>query len=80
MKITYSSTLPKELFEDLEFYSKKMKLPKNQIIERSLQAYIEKIKKAEYAASFRRANKDKAHQTLADTGLEDYLKILDNIN
>jgi len=43
----------------------------------ALSAYFEKIKKAEYIRSFKAAAGDEEQLLLAEEGLEEYLKILD---
>jgi len=76
--INYTSSLPSELLEMLDSYSKRFKTPKNRIMEQALRAYFEKLKKAEYTHSFRKAADDAGMPTMAEDGLADYLKILDN--
>jgi predicted DNA-binding protein len=73
----FTSTLPTELLEQLAEFSKKLNLPKNKIIEKSLRQYLENLKRAEYIRSFQRAAQDSDQQELAEMGLEDYLKIID---
>lgn len=75
--INYTSSLPSELFELLDLYAKKLKIPKNRIMEQALRAYFEKLRKAEYTHSFRKAAVDEEMPMLAEDGLADYLKILD---
>jgi predicted transcriptional regulator len=74
--VNFTSSLPKELIELLDQYAGKFRLPKNRIIEQALTAYFEKLKKAEYAHSFRRASGDEEQVLMAEEGLEDYLKII----
>lgn len=74
--MNYTSSLPKELIEILDSYAGKFKIPKNRIIEQALFAYFEKLKKAEYAHSFRKAAGDEEMHNMAEEGLEDYLKII----
>ena len=74
--MNYTSSLPEELIEMLDTYARKFKMPKNRIMEQALRAYFEKLKKAEYAHSFRRAAGDEEMNSMAEEGLEDYLKII----
>jgi predicted transcriptional regulator len=74
--VNFTSSLPKELIELLDQYAGKFRLPKNRIIEKALTAYFEKLKKAEYAHSFRRAAGDEEQVLMTEEGLEDYLKII----
>ena len=75
--VNYTSSLPSELLEMLDHYAVKFKVPKNRIIENSLKAYFENLKRAEYIRSFKRAACDTNIIDMAEEGLEDYLKILD---
>ena len=75
--INYTSSLPADLLEMLEHYAVRFKVPKNRIIENSLKAYFENLKRAEYIRSFRKAAGDSEIIDMAEDGLEDYLKIND---
>jgi UDP-N-acetylmuramyl tripeptide synthase len=75
--VNYTSSLPAEVLEMLEDYAMRFKVPKNRIIENSLRVYFENIKRAEYIRSFRRAAGDADILDMAEEGLEDYLKILE---
>lgn len=77
--VNYTSTLPAEILNALDAYAKKFKVPKNRIIEEALKAYFERLKKAEYTYSFKMAAKDPEMKALAEEGLGDYLKILDEL-
>lgn len=77
--VTYTSSLPKELLEQLNEMAKELNLPKNKIIERSLRLYLKKLKKAEYIRSFQRASQDEEMMTLAEEGMEDYLNMVDEL-
>ncbi len=74
--LNYTSSLPAELLQMLDNYAREFKMPKNRIVEKALLAYFEKLKKAEYAHSFRKAAADEEMVSMAEEGLEDYLKIL----
>ena len=79
MKDSYVSTtsLPTELVGLIKEYSIKFKVPKNRILEEALKAYFERMKKAEYIHSFKKAALDEEIVLMAEEGLADYLKILD---
>ena len=74
--MNYTSSLPAELLEMLDSYARKFKLPKNRIMEQALLAYFDQLKKAEYVHSFRKAAGDEDMLTMAEEGLEEYLKII----
>jgi hypothetical protein len=75
--LTYTSTLPKEIIQLTDYYARKLKIPKNKIIENALTAYFEKLKKAEYVQSFMKANNNVEMKDMAEEGLEDYLKLIE---
>jgi predicted transcriptional regulator len=75
--VTFTSTLPPEVWQALETYAAKFKVPRNRIMENALVAYFEKLKQAEFTRSFKKAAGDPEMKSLAEEGLEDYLKILD---
>ena len=74
MNITTS--LPAEIVSRLDDYSRKFRIPKSKILEQALEAYFEKIKKAEYIHSFKIAAREDEMLSMAEEGLEDYLKII----
>ncbi len=73
---TFTSSLPDKLLKDLAETAKNLELPKNKIIEKALEYYLDQIKRAEYAKSFQRASSDPEMLSLAEDGLEDYMRIL----
>lgn len=75
--MNFTSSLPAEILEMLDAYARKFKVPKNRIMEQALIAYFEKLKNAEYARSFKKAAGDPDLISMAEEGLEDYLKILE---
>jgi len=75
--VNYTSSLPADLLAKVEEYAKKFKVPKNRIIENSLRAYFEDLKRAEYIRSFKAASGEGEIHDMAEEGLDDYLKILD---
>jgi hypothetical protein len=77
--ITFTSTLPEEVWQVLDAYAVKFKVPRNRIMEQALRAYFDKLKQAEYTRSFKKAAGNPEMESLAEEGLEDYLKILDEL-
>ncbi len=75
--LNYTSSLPSDVLELLDYYAAQFKVPKNRIIENSLKAYFDNLKRAEYIHSFKRAAGDQEMMDMAEEGLDDYLKILD---
>lgn len=74
---TFTSSLPEEVFEDLDKTAKRLSVPKNKLIERALRVYLDQLNRAEYELSFRRASSDENILDMAEEGMEDYLKQLD---
>ena len=73
---TFTSSLPDDLLKELDKTAKELKTPKNKIIERALNLFLEEVDKAKYAESFRRASKDKDIMAMAEEGMADYYKML----
>ncbi|OFY49693.1 MAG: CopG family transcriptional regulator [Bacteroidetes bacterium GWF2_41_31] len=76
--ITFTSTLPDELLLKLNNMAKRMSMPKNKIIEKALQIYLDQLTRAEYVQSYKQAATDKDLLDLAEEGMEDYLKQLNS--
>ncbi len=74
--ITFTSTLPDDVFLKLGEVSKRFSLPKNKIIERALSIYLEQLNKAEYIKSYKRAADDEDVFSIAEEGMEDYFQQL----
>lgn len=75
--VTFTSTLPEDVFKRLNETSGKLSVPKNKIIVKALQIYLDHITRAEYANSYKQASEDDDILELAEEGMEDYLKQLD---
>jgi predicted transcriptional regulator len=74
---TFTSTLPDELIKNLNEMAGKLAIPKNKIIEKALQIYLEQLTRAEYIKSFRQAAEDENIIEIAEEGMVDYLKQLE---
>jgi len=72
-----TTSLPAEVLNNLDHYAKILAVPKNRVIEKALKDYFEKMKKAEFEYSFKKAASDPVVCSMAEMGLEDYLKMLD---
>jgi len=73
---TYTSTLPDKLLNELAKASKDLKMPKNKIIEKAVEIYLEQLDKAAYKKSFKRAAKDEDMIAMAEEGMADYFQML----
>jgi metal-responsive CopG/Arc/MetJ family transcriptional regulator len=76
-QITFTSTLPEKVLRELNHHAELLKTKKNKIIEQALRKYFEEQRKGEFIQSFRRANNDEEMISLAEEGIADYLKLLD---
>lgn len=74
---TFTSTLPDDLLEMLSAQATKLSLPKNRLIEKALRLYLTHLEKAEYISSYRRASDDADTLLIAEEGMADYLRQLE---
>ncbi|MGC9353715.1 MAG: CopG family transcriptional regulator [Mariniphaga sp.] len=74
---TFTSTLPDELLQKLNEKASQLSMPKNKIIENALSIYLDQLTRAEYIKSYRQAGGDDEIMQIAEEGMEDYLKQLD---
>lgn len=74
---TFTSTLPDELLQLLSQKAKELAQPKNRLIEKALRIYLEHLERAEYAKSYKRASADNDVISIAEEGMEDYLRQLE---
>jgi predicted transcriptional regulator len=74
---TFTSTLPDEILQKLNEMAIKLSVPKNRIIEKALQIYLDQLTRAEYVKSYKLAGEDVNIIELAEEGMEDYLKQLE---
>ena len=74
---TFTTTLPEDILEKLKQQSEKLSVPRNKIIEKALRIYLDQLNRAEYVMSYKKASKDSQIMNLAEEGMEDYLRQLD---
>jgi predicted transcriptional regulator len=75
---TFTSTLPDEVLKQLANYAEKLSVPKNKLIERALVMYLEHLKRAEYARSYRQMAEDTELMKIAEEGMSDYLRDIES--
>jgi len=73
---TFTSTLPDALLKQLGEKADALSMPKNKLIEKALALYLEHLEKAEYIGSYRQAAADTDVLSIAEEGMEEYLKQL----
>ena len=74
---TFTSSLPDKLLNELGKAAAELKLPKNKIIERALKIYLEQLERAAYVKSYKRMAKDEDMLLMAEEGMTNYLKTLE---
>jgi len=74
---TFTSTLPDDLWAQLNEQASRLAMPKNKLIEKALRIYLDQLNRAEYVKSYKQAAKDDDIMAIAEEGMEDYLQQLD---
>lgn len=70
---TFTSSLPENLLSRLDQMAKHLNLPKNKLIERALEIYLDQLNRAEYVKSYRQAADDPDILVIAEEGMSEYL-------
>ena len=76
---TFTTTLPNDLLELLSKKAEEYHLAKNKLIEKALRVYLDELTRAEYRKSYERAAKDEDMLLIAEEGMADYLRQLDEL-
>lgn len=71
---TFTSSLPDWLLALLDEKSKELAIPKNKIIEKALSIYLEQLNRAAYIKSYKQMAEDTDTLQLAEEGMADYFK------
>ena len=74
---TFTSSLPDALLKQLNEAAKSLNMPKNKLIEKALTLYLDQLKRAQYVQSYRKAGQDKEAMAMAEEGMLDYFKQLE---
>ena len=75
---TFTSTLPDDVLALLAEQAQKLSVPKNKLIEKALRIYLDQLIRAEYIKSYKLAIQDVDTMLLAEEGMTDYLKQLED--
>ena len=75
-KITYTSTLPSMVMEEVVEYAKKKKISKNKVIEIAVKKLLEEEVRNELLESFKTIADDPDMIEMAEWGMEDYAEQL----
>lgn len=74
---TFTSTLPDELLQRLSEKARQLKVPKNKLIESALRLYLDHLTRAEYIRSYKQMGQDADLMNVAEEGMDEYLRQLD---
>jgi hypothetical protein len=74
---TFTSTLPDDLLQKLAEKARQLKVPKNKLMESALRLYLDHLTRAEYIRSYKQMNEDVDLMKVAEEGMDDYLRQLD---
>ncbi|MEN8249156.1 MAG: CopG family transcriptional regulator [Bacteroidota bacterium] len=72
----FTSTLPDDLLKQLKERAENIPVPMNKLIEKAVRIYLDQLNRAEYVKSYKTAAKDQDIMSIAEEGMEDYLKQL----
>ncbi len=70
---TFTSSLPSNLLDELDKAAQRLSLPKNRLIQKALEIYLDQLNRAEYVKSFKQAGQDKDVMSIAEEGMAEYL-------
>ena len=71
--INFTSSLPEATLKRLENESTRLKIPKNKIIDKALNYYLEKLERNAYILAFKKLESNGDMMDLANEGLDDYV-------
>ena len=71
---TFTSSLPDDVLKQLALQAAKLSISKNKIIEKALRIYLDQLNRAEYVRSYKKAAENTDLFMIAEEGMEDYLK------
>lgn len=76
--VTYTSSLSLTVMEDLKEYATRNNQKKNKIIEEAIIVFLNEKRKKEYVDSFKKMKNDPEQKFLAEAGLGDFLKMIED--
>ena len=77
---TFTSSLPDNLLKKLSDAAQQYGLAKNKIIEKALNIYLDELKRARYIKSYQKAANDEEILMMAEEGVADYFKQLNELD
>jgi predicted transcriptional regulator len=70
---TFTSSLPDSLLQRLNDVAQKLKVPKNKLIEKALDVYLDQVNRAEYVASYKSVGQDADIMMIVEEGMAEYM-------
>ena len=77
---TFTTTLPNDLLDQLGKKAAEYKLAKNKLIEKALRIYLDELTRAEYIKSYKQAAKDPDTLLMAEEGMADYFRQMNELD
>lgn len=77
---TFTSSLPDHILEQLSQAAKDLQLPKNKIIEKALEIYLEQLDRAAFLKSYKKMANDPDMLAMAEEGMADYFNQLEDLD
>jgi predicted transcriptional regulator len=74
-----TTTLPDDILNRLNEQAKRLSVSPDSMIEKALRSFLDELKKAEYASSFKKASTDSDVVRIAEEGMDDYFKQLNSV-
>lgn len=75
--VTYTSSLPSILMNELSEYAEMNNKKKNEVITEAVALFLQEKRKSEYAESFKKMKNDPEQKALAEAGLGDFRTIIE---
>ncbi len=72
--VTYTSTLPNTVMEEVVEYANRHNKKKNEVITEAITTFLKEKRKQEYAETFKKMENDPEQKFLAEAGLGDFLE------
>ncbi len=74
--VTYTSTLPNTVMEEVVEYANRYNKKKNEVITEAITTFLTEKRKQEYAETFKKMKNDTEQKFLAEAGLGDFFEII----
>ncbi len=75
--VTFTSSIPEDLSRQLNEKARSLSMHKNKLIENALRLYLEYLDRSEYIKSYKQAEEDADILQMAEEGMNDYLRQLE---